>query len=400
MEIGKRRNFIINCLYFGLLLALAFGVMKYALPLLAPFALAAVIVYALRRPTRFLSRTLHVPQKLMALLLVLLFYSTIGLLLALTGIRIFSAIGDLVIRLPALYTTYVLPMLNRIFDSVEQLITNMDDELVQTIHDMSNQFLSTLGQEVSGLSVRAMGVLSNVASSLPGLFIKILLMIISTFFLAVDYDRMAVFVMRQMTPRNKAVFLQIKNYVVGTLFVCIRSYAIIMSITFVELSIGLTVIGVGNAVLIAILIAIFDILPVLGTGGIMIPWAIISMLQGNIPMGIKLLAVYLVITIIRNIIEPKIVGSQIGLHPVITLASMFVGAELFGVLGLFGLPIGLSLLGYLNENGVIHLYRTKKMEEREAQEKAAEAEKSSDPNGQAPEKEGKAEEPVSSLSEK
>ena len=370
MEIAKRRSFIINCIYFGLLLAIAFGVMRYALPLVAPFVLAAVIVYVLRRPTRFLSRVLHVPQKLMAFLLVLLFYSTIGLLLALTGIRLFSAVGDLVSRLPALYTVYVLPMLNRIFDSVEQLITNMDDELVQTIHNMSNQFLSTLGQEVSGLSVRVMGMLSNVASSLPGLFIKLLLMIISTFFLAVDYDRMAVFVMRQMTDRNKAVFLQIKNYVVGTLFVCIRSYAIIMCITFVELSIGLTVIGVGNAVLIAILIAIFDILPVLGTGGIMIPWAVISMLQGNVPMGIKLLAVYLVITVIRNIIEPKIVGSQIGLHPVLTLASMFVGAQLFGVLGLFGLPIGLSLLGYLNENGVIHLYRTKKMEEAERTEKA------------------------------
>ena len=387
MEIAKRRSFIINCIYFGLLLAIAFGVMRYALPLVAPFVLAAVIVYVLRRPTRFLSRVLHVPQKLMAFLLVLLFYSTIGLLLALTGIRLFSAVGDLVSRLPALYTVYVLPMLNRIFDSVEQLITNMDDELVQTIHNMSNQFLSTLGQEVSGLSVRVMGMLSNVASSLPGLFIKLLLMIISTFFLAVDYDRMAVFVMRQMTDRNKAVFLQIKNYVVGTLFVCIRSYAIIMCITFVELSIGLTVIGVGNAVLIAILIAIFDILPVLGTGGIMIPWAVISMLQGNVPMGIKLLAVYLVITVIRNIIEPKIVGSQIGLHPVLTLASMFVGAQLFGVLGLFGLPIGLSLLGYLNENGVIHLYRTKKMEEAE---QAA---------GQNPSDEGK-EEPESPSPEK
>ena len=71
-----------------------------------------------------------------------------------------------------------------------------------------------------------------------------------------------------------------------------------------------------------------------------------------------LLVVYLSITVIRNIIEPKIVGSQIGLHPVVTLVSMFVGAQLLGVLGLFGFPIGLSLLRYLNETGTIRLFKT------------------------------------------
>ena len=130
-----------------------------------------------------------------------------------------------------------------------------------------------------------------------------------------------------------------------------------MSLTFVELSIGLTIIHVPNSVIIALLIAIFDILPVLGTGGIMIPWVVISAFSGDYPLALGLLIVYVVITIIRNILEPKIVGSQIGLHPVITLCSMFIGVQLFGVIGLFGFPIGLSLLRYLNENGTIHLYK-------------------------------------------
>lgn len=149
----------------------------------------------------------------------------------------------------------------------------------------------------------------------------------------------------------------IKEYVVGTLFVCIRSYALIMSITFLELSIGLTVVGVENSIFIAFLIAIFDILPVLGTGGVMIPWIVLEALKMNFSMALALLLVYLFVTVVRNIIEPKIVGAQIGLHPVVTLSSMFVGAQLFGVLGLFGFPICLSLLRYLNENGVIRLFR-------------------------------------------
>ena len=203
----------------------------------------------------------------------------------------------------------------------------------------------------------AMGTISGVASSLPGLFIKLLLMIISTFFIAADYELLTGFFLKQLDGKSKQIFLQVKKYVVGTLFVCIRSYALIMTITFIELSVGLSIIGVKNSILIAFLISVFDILPVLGTGGIMIPWTIIAALTGDYSLSIGLLIVYLIITVIRNIIEPKIVGSQIGLHPVVTLASMFVGVQLLGVVGLFGFPISLSLLRHLNDNGTIHLFK-------------------------------------------
>ena len=89
----------------------------------------------------------------------------------------------------------------------------------------------------------------------------------------------------------------------------------------------------------------------------MIPWAILTFIQGNLPRAIGLLVIYLVIIVIRNIIEPKLVGNQLGLHPVVTLCSMFIGAQLFGVLGLFGFPIGLSLLRYLNDHGVIRIFK-------------------------------------------
>ena len=130
-----------------------------------------------------------------------------------------------------------------------------------------------------------------------------------------------------------------------------------MSITFVELSVGLKMIGLKHAVMIAFIISVFDILPVLGTGGIMIPWAIAAAVAGRYTLAIELAVIYLVITVIRNIIEPKIVGSQLGLHPVVTLASMFVGVQLIGVAGLFGFPILLSLLRYLNKNGTVNLFK-------------------------------------------
>lgn len=130
-----------------------------------------------------------------------------------------------------------------------------------------------------------------------------------------------------------------------------------MTITFAELSLGLTVIGVKNYILIAFLISAFDILPVLGTGGIMIPWMAAAAPTGKYSLSLGLLIVYLIITVVRNIIEPQIVGSQIRLHPAVTLASMFAGVQQLGVVGLFGFPIGLSLIRHLNDNGTIYILK-------------------------------------------
>ena len=99
----------------------------------------------------------------------------------------------------------------------------IDPALVAALEEMFNRLLQSLGQMVSSLSMGAMGAVSDIASSLPGLFIKLLLLIISTFFIAIDYDHLTGFVMHQLNGKTRTVFVQIEEYVVGTLFVCIRS---------------------------------------------------------------------------------------------------------------------------------------------------------------------------------
>ena len=355
--IENRRAFLINFAYFGVILLLSFCAVKYALPLLTPFAIGFFIAYILKKPIRYLREGLHMPGKLAAILTVILFYATAGLLLTLLGIKAVSGVVGVVGNLPTMYNTHVLPFFDAVFHSLDDVLERIDPALVQVLSDLGSQMLSTLGQMVSSVSVAAMGFATAVASAVPGLFIKLVLMIISTFFIAVDYDRLTGFCMDQLSDRATEVFLQIKSYVAGTLWVCIRSYLLIMSITFVELSVGLTFIGIEHAVLVALCIAVFDILPVLGTGGIMIPWGLLTMVGGDVSTGVKLLLIYLVITIIRNILEPKIVGGQLGLHPVVTLCSMFVGVQLLGGIGLFGFPIALSLLRYLNDHGVIKILK-------------------------------------------
>ena len=357
MEIEKKRKFIINILYFAIILAIVWVILEWGLSLIMPFIIAFLISWALQRPIRFLSEKLRVHKKILAIFLVLLFYCTIGLLIALLIIKSFSAVGELIASLPALYEAHINPLIGKIYDSLESSFIRLDPELMNALATLIQDSAASIGEILSGLSMTLAGAVSGAASSLPGFLIRLLLMVISTFFISMDYDRLMGFILRQFNDRTQELFFQIKKYIIGTLFVCIRSYALIMSITFVELSIGLHILRVENAFLIALLIAVFDILPVLGTGGIMIPWAIITFLLGNYSLAIGLAVLYVVITIIRNILEPKIVGGNIGLHPVVTLISLFVGAQLFGVVGLFGFPIFLSLLVNLNKNGTIHLFK-------------------------------------------
>lgn len=353
----KRKNFLINFTYFAVIVVMALLFLLYVAPLASPFIIGFFIAWVLQKPIRFLRRKLSIPDKMTAILAVLLFYATIGVLISLASVKAFSEIGSLIAMVPTFYSVHVQPLLWDVLTGMEIAFLDMNPSLVATLEDLTRQFLQSLGERVTGWSMAAMGIISGIASSLPALFIKIVLMIISTFFIAVDYERLTGFCMQQLSDKGKNLFLQIKEYLVGTLWVCVRSYALIMSITFVELSILLTFIGIEHSVIVAFCTAIFDILPVLGTGGIMVPWAVLTAISGNWILGLKLFVVYIIVTVVRNIIEPKIVGGQLGLHPVVTLCSMFVGVQLLGVIGLFGFPIGLSLLRYLNDHGVIKVLK-------------------------------------------
>ena len=357
MPMEKKIKFLITFAYYAVIAALAYVVLRYALPMLAPFVIGAVIAYLLRFPVRFLHRKAKLPYKGAAILVVLLFFGLIGAALGVVGVKAISWLVDAIALLPTMYTTHARPFFEEVTQNLEKVFIDLDPEVLTTLEDLGKKALDSAGNLISSLSGTAVSALSGAAVSIPGLFIKLVLLIISTFFIAIDYESIKAFLVRQLDDKTHNLLWEVKNYVGGTLWVCIRSYAIIMTLTFVELSIGLSIVKVNHAVIVALLIAIFDILPVLGTGGIMIPWTVLTAIQGDFRLSLGLLIIYIAITIIRNIVEPKIVGGQLGLHPVVTLASMFAGVQLFGVIGLFGFPIGLSLLRHLNDRGVIKILK-------------------------------------------
>lgn len=356
-NLNFRRSFIINCVYFAIIAALVFVIVKYAVPILMPFILAFIIAVLLQRPIKFMHRKLRLKKKLCGLMASVLFFVALAAFISWGGIELFTGIHKMIINLPQFYANTVEPMVLDVFSKLETLQVWNELNLMDLLRNLETQLMDALAGLATSISTSAISMVTGVATSLPMLFIKTVLFLVATVFISMDYDKIMGFVVYQMNDRVRELFEETKAYMVNVLFVVIRSYLIIMSITFAELSIGLTIIGVDYALLIALCIAIFDILPVLGTGGVMIPWTIISIVLGNYWLALKLFILYVIITIVRNIIEPKIVGSQLGLHPIVTLSSMFAGLQLLGGIGLFGFPITLSMLVHFNKKGLIKIMK-------------------------------------------
>lgn len=357
MNIETQKRFLIRIGFWAVVILLVILCLKYVLPFLLPFVVAFLIAALLNRPIMFLAEKLNGKRVVPAILMTLLFYVAAAALFSFLGLRVFMFVWETVRALPQLYRNTLEPALETMFSSLEVYLDELDPAVVTALTDNMNSALGSLGSFVTNASVRIISYISGIAAAVPGSFLNVIITIIVTFFLAIDYPKVTGFILRQLPEKADFYIGEVRDYVGGTLLKCLASYALILCITFLEISVGLTVLRVPNAILIALCIAVFDILPVLGTGGIMIPWGIISLIMGKWVLGLGLLALYLIITVIRNIIEPKIVGHQVGLHPVVTLLSMLAGLQLFGIIGLFGFPITLSLLKNLNDRGVIHILK-------------------------------------------
>ena len=358
-DVERKKKFIINFFYYAIIVILFVVFGKYIFPFLVPFLFGFCIAYALRKPINFLNTKVHINKKFAAIFCVILFYIFLSGIATLLVYLCYSGIESFIISIPNLYNNYAKELTLQITEQAKNLVELLgnNQDIVDFVNESSKQIITYIGKIISSISVGTAEIITGIATKVPGLLMKTVLMIISTFFIAIDYDKINNFVVNQMKPETSKMILEIKNYIFGTVFVCIKSYAIIMSITFIELMAGLSILGVKNAVIIAFLTSILDILPVLGTGAVVIPWGIISLVAGNLKMGIGLLILYVIITVIRNIIEPKIVGKELGLHPIITLVSMFVGVNLAGIIGLFGFPILISLILYLNREGIIKIFK-------------------------------------------
>ena len=344
MNLEKQKRFLVQAAFYGTIAALVYVALKFLLPTLIPFILAFLIVWLLRKPAKWISGKLHLPLKYVSLFFLLLFYVLLFGGVSLLGVEVVALIKAAAPKLPTLYREELVPALKVAYGFLEQTLMRFDPSIVDALESAMIELSSSIEQSLKSLSISAVSWVSGAAMGVPGFIIAVVLMITASFFLANDYERVMGFLYKSLPEKGKDRLREIWHKLAGSLWIYIRSYTLFLIVTFTELNIGLHLLKIPHASVIAGAIAIFDLLPILGTGGVLIPWTVIAAVVGEYGMALGIGILYIVITMVRNYLEPKLVGKQIGLHPLATLIALFVGSQLFGLAGLFGFPVALSVI--------------------------------------------------------
>lgn len=330
---------------------------RYLLGLVGPFVIAFLFSWLLTPPIRWLTAKCRIKYNLSVALTLLLFFALLGGLAVLLTSQLITFVADVVTWLPGLYSSAIEPGLASLSDSLEASLERVSPEVAAIVDNAMPTVISSIGSAVTNASMRLVSALSGLAARIPSALLSTLICIIATIFMTADFPRMTAFLLRQVPDRPRHIIHEAKQALKTVIGKYGRSYGIIMGITFAEMLIGMLLLRQDHAVLIAAAIAVFDIFPIVGAGTILLPWSAFCFLSGAAGKGLELLVLYVTVLIIRQIIEPRIVGQQLGLHPLITLTAMFVGTKLFGAVGLFGLPITCAIVASLDAAGVIHIIK-------------------------------------------
>lgn len=352
-----KKKFIVNVLFYGIIISIVLVVCKYILPIMTPFVIAFCVSALINAATKRMKLKKESLRRLIAVALCVLIYAVAFVAVALISSKVVSTAADMVVKVPQAFTTYVVPWLENSANDLEIAVTPYDTMLASWIDNIASELLKSLSQFVTSFSGKALVWVTSSATAIPSVIVDIVIMVIATFFLVLDFDKLWAFLMKILPDKPRELLNTSVHYTKNMVLVYIKSYAFLFLLTFVELTIGFLILRIPNAAILAILIAIFDLMPILGTGGILLPWALMLLIMDNYKLAIGILVLYLVITVIRNTLEPKIVGKQIGLHPLATLASMLLGLRLFGLVGLFAFPITLTVISAM--------HRTRKEKEKE-----------------------------------
>ena len=197
--IAKRRRFLINFAFFALLFILSIIVVRYALPALFPFVVAFIVTQLLRPIVRFCNVKLRINRRITSVLLVLLFYGTIGVFVIWILIEILQFAARKITNLPDFFQNQIRPMLNLVFDEIEKMLHTFDPDSALDFDDTVNSLLSTMSKMILDFSGNIVSSLTNVAVSVPSFLLNLVIMVISTIFLLVDYEDIVFFIKKQLS---------------------------------------------------------------------------------------------------------------------------------------------------------------------------------------------------------
>lgn len=349
-RVGKRILYILAIL-IGLYLSFKLAIFYM------PFLIAFIISLLMEPAIRFLMKKTNLSRKLSS---IIMFIITFGIIIGGLAWGIFTLVSE---------STNLLQGINNYFEKAYIEIQNiiksfnfdnieLSSELLKIIQDSAGEILYKLSEWTTNILTN----LVNVITSIPTIAIYLVITILSLYFICTDKIYMLDTIEHHL-PRIwvKKIGIHLRE-ITKTLGGYLKAELTLILVSFIISLFGLYIfmfsgLNIQYPLLIALGIGFVDALPILGSGTVMVPWAIISALDGDLNLGIAIIVLWIIMSIVRQFLEPKLVSNKIGIHPIFTLIAMYTGFKFIGVLGMLVGPIILivfkNIFSTLIEQGVI-----------------------------------------------
>lgn len=284
---NKKLAFLIQVFYLAVWVLLAYLAWKAA-GLIWPFLAALVLVGCIHPLVRFLHRKMKLNQKVLSVTFLALLYGGVGFGLFFLCTRLVFWLQGLFTQLPDYYNSTIQPLLENFSLWAENWLAGLPVEITSNLETIGDTVSNALSGFIGNVSQQGISLVTSWINGIPELLISIAFVILMSFFLSLHYETVVGFLRRQLPRRWEEKLGKLKQPSKTTVKNYLKAVLILMLCTFGELCVGFFILRVDNPVGLAALIALFDALPLLGTGGIMIPWIIIELLGQNYSLALGL----------------------------------------------------------------------------------------------------------------
>lgn len=309
---------------------------RYLFPIMIPFALGLLIAGISAPGVRFLQERLHLPRGLacfIAVTLELVLLTGLMWLLCALGYRELTALASGIPDVVQQLTDSVSRVRQWLLDLMAQLPPGLSEALTCTVSDLFTSGSILLEKAASG----AVSMIGTMLGGIPGGALLLGTAVISGYMIAVQLPTLRRRLLSTSLWNTHAV--PILARLKGTVGCWLKAQVKLAGITFVIVCAGLLLLRTGHSILWALVIALVDAVPMLGTGTVLIPWAVVVLLQGQTVRAVGLTGIYVTAMLVRSALEPKLLGKQLGLNPLLTLVALYAGFRLWGVMGMILAPI-------------------------------------------------------------
>lgn len=300
----------------------------------APFLLALVAAIFLEPLTSFLMKKTRMNRLAASTISSTVFTVILVGLMSLLGMKIVSELGNFFAKLPKILedaNSYIVNLLVQLQSYSNEGSALHPDELTD--------WLGRIGGALTQLAGNISRSFLGFASGIPNMFIFFIVFLVAVYLFTMSLPMMKLSFLSLFEDKSRQQVEEVLESLRKSVFGFLRAQLLLSMLTYILSFAGLLIIGTGYPLAIALLIVVVDILPILGTGSVLIPWAIFQLLVGDIYTGVGLILLFLVITVVRRVVEPKILGDAVGIGALSALISLYVGYALVGVVGVFLGPI-------------------------------------------------------------